>query len=43
MQRSRFDAISALGRGFKMRDNRLRDAIVRVERLVIIRELVKKL
>ena len=40
---SRFDAISALERVVKMRGNRLRDAVVLAERLVIMRELVRKI
>jgi hypothetical protein len=40
---SRYDTIGALEGLGKTRDNRLRDAVALAERLVIMRELVKKL
>jgi hypothetical protein len=40
---SRFDAISALGRLFIMREIRLYDAVVYVKRLVIMHEPVRSL
>jgi hypothetical protein len=38
---SRFDVISALGRLFKTRGNRLNGAVAFAERLVIMHKLVK--
>jgi hypothetical protein len=40
---SRFDAINALERFVRTRGNRARGAVILVEKLGIIRELVKKL